>query len=72
MQFTTIIAALGLAAAATACTPGNYACGNQNGAPGPDGAIYSCNALGDWVFSSQCGGGGCCTQSSLSSAYCKC
>lgn len=32
MQFTRIIAALGLAAAAQACTPGQFSCGNQNGA----------------------------------------
>jgi hypothetical protein len=72
MQFTQIIAVLGLAAAATACNPAEFSCGNQNGAPGPDGAVYSCNSSGQWVFSAQCGGPTCCTQASITSAFCSC
>ncbi|KAK0726435.1 hypothetical protein B0T21DRAFT_413767 [Apiosordaria backusii] len=30
---------------------GHVACGNQFGAPPPDGAIYVCNALMQWELS---------------------
>ena len=72
MIATRILAALGLIAAASACTVGEFSCGNQNGAPGPDGAIFVCNSLGNFVFSAQCGGPTCCQQSSTSSAFCEC
>ncbi|KAI9148150.1 hypothetical protein HJFPF1_11974 [Paramyrothecium foliicola] len=73
MYFTRAIAALGLFAAATqACNPGQFSCGNQNGAPGPDGAVYSCNGSGNWVFSAQCGGRTCCNQQNTNTAFCIC
>ncbi|GAB1314648.1 hypothetical protein MFIFM68171_04858 [Madurella fahalii] len=72
MYFIRALVALGLVAAAQACTPGTFACGNQNGAPGPDGAIFECNALGQFVLTAQCGGPDCCVQSSTSAAFCSC
>ncbi|EJP63887.1 hypothetical protein HC256_003859 [Beauveria bassiana] len=50
------LAALGV----QACRPTEYQCGNRGGAPGPDGAIYVCDAAGQWQFQAQCGGAKCC------------
>ncbi|KAK2073367.1 hypothetical protein P8C59_007655 [Phyllachora maydis] len=72
MYFSRIITTLGLLALAQACTPGHYACGNQDGAPGPDGSVQVCNSSGDWVFSAQCNGAGCCYDNGAGNAYCKC
>lgn len=72
MYFTRALIALGLVAAAQACSPSQFSCGNQNGAPGPDGAVYTCNAQGSWVLSAQCGGPSCCTQQNINTAFCSC
>lgn len=70
MHISRILAALGafggLVAAAqdqVPCeTPSTFSCGNQHGAPGPDGAIYVCSSLKKWVRSAQCGCPTCCVQ----------
>lgn len=72
MQLTQILAVLGLAAAATACTPGEWSCGNRNDAPGPDGAVFVCNSVGRWDLSAQCGAAHCCVQSTNAAAHCTC
>lgn len=62
-----VLAVLG----AEACNVGEFQCGNQNGAPGPDGAIFVCNSAGRFQFSSQCGGPSCC-QGGGSDVHCVC
>lgn len=63
-----ILVRLSLAASCT--TPGNLACGNQFGAPPPDGAIYVCNVANVWELSSQCKGDGACFQADTTRAHC--
>ncbi|KAK4196582.1 hypothetical protein QBC40DRAFT_183156 [Triangularia verruculosa] len=58
------------AAAASCTTPGNLACGNQFGAPPPDGAIYVCNDAKVWEMSDQCNGGTACFQADTTRAHC--
>ncbi|KAJ0114025.1 hypothetical protein J7T55_007859 [Diaporthe amygdali] len=74
MYFTRALVSLGLFATATlACTSGEWGCGNQNGVQGPDGAVYVCNASGNWVLSAQCGGKDCCQISDdHTNAHCIC
>ncbi|KAG8165520.1 hypothetical protein KVR01_004072 [Diaporthe batatas] len=74
MYFTRFLVAAGLLATSSlACNPGQWGCGNQNGVPGPDGAVYVCNSSGSWVFSAQCNGASCCTVSAdQSNAGCRC
>ncbi|KAK4182910.1 hypothetical protein QBC35DRAFT_509079 [Podospora australis] len=83
MQFTAIFFALGLAVAVSAAdapvlkdcpTVNAWSCGNQNGAPGPDGMIYICSQLNKWEASpqNQCGGPTCCRQKTSEAAHCVC
>ncbi|KAM3466960.1 hypothetical protein MY5147_000290 [Beauveria neobassiana] len=72
MYFAQTLAIVALAVfGVEACTAGEFRCGNRGGAPGPDGAIYVCNASGRWQFSSQCGGRTCC-QGGGSNVHCVC
>lgn len=71
MYFAKTIAIIALAAIGVeACSPGEFRCGNQ-GAPGPDGAIYVCDPSGNWRLSSQCGGRTCC-QGGGNNIHCVC
>ncbi|KAF3764643.1 hypothetical protein M406DRAFT_322673 [Cryphonectria parasitica EP155] len=72
MYFARVLVTLGLLTASTmACTAGTWSCGNQNGAPGPDGAVYECDSTGNWVETALCGGTTCCF-STGSNAGCSC
>ncbi|KAK4176958.1 hypothetical protein QBC36DRAFT_186174 [Triangularia setosa] len=57
-------------AAASCASPGNLACGNQFGAPPPDGAIYVCNVANIWELSDQCDGDTACFQADTTRAHC--
>lgn len=73
MQFITFITTLGLAAsAATACNPGEYTCGSRKGSHSVIGAVFVCNAVGQWQISAECGGGPNCCARSGAAAYCIC
>lgn len=74
MYLTRFLVAAGLlATSALSCTPGQWGCGRQNGVPGPEGAVYVCNALGSWVYSTQCNGSACCWVSAdQTNAGCRC
>ncbi|KAH8782667.1 hypothetical protein F5883DRAFT_404625 [Diaporthe sp. PMI_573] len=74
MYFTRVLVAVGLLATSSlACTPGQWGCGNQNGVPGPDGAVYVCTSTGSWAFSAQCNGPTCCTVTGgQTNAFCNC
>ncbi|KAK0661630.1 putative fluoride ion transporter CrcB 1, partial [Cercophora samala] len=51
-------------------TPGHYACGNQFGAPPPDGTLYVCSVLKEWKFSADCGAPTACVQEDTTRAHC--
>ncbi|KAI1264613.1 hypothetical protein F5Y18DRAFT_427746 [Xylariaceae sp. FL1019] len=72
MLFTRVLTTLGFLAVAQACTPGHYSCGNQHGAPGPDGSIQVCNSFGSWQLSVYCGGKNCCYEAMEGDAGCIC
>lgn len=72
MQFAKILTLVAVAVfSVEACNSGEFRCGNRGGAPGPDGAIFICNASGRWQFSSQCGGPTCC-QGGGNNVHCVC
>ncbi|KAM3497314.1 hypothetical protein MY11210_009708 [Beauveria gryllotalpidicola] len=71
-MFTNALALIAIIAlGAEACTPGEYQCGNQGGAPGPDGSIQVCDISGRWRFASRCGGPTCCVKDG-DNVVCKC
>ncbi|KAI0150526.1 hypothetical protein GGR57DRAFT_471802 [Xylariaceae sp. FL1272] len=72
MLFPHAFLTLSLVAVARACTPGYYSCGNENGAPGPDGSIQVCNSSGNWQLSALCGWRECCHQRTNAVAECIC
>lgn len=72
MYFTNVLVTLGLVAAASACSPGTWGCGNNPVPGGTDGALYVCDSSSNWEFSAQCGGSTCCHLYSGGAAGCTC
>lgn len=72
MQLSYIFIAVGLIAAAEACKPGAFGCGNHPVHDGKDGWLYVCNAASKWQVSANCGGKNCCRLGHNGQANCIC
>lgn len=49
MQFSSVFITIGLVAAAQACSPGAFGCGNHPVKPGKDGVLYVCDSSRKWI-----------------------